>query len=433
MPRLRILALLALASHTTLAAAIPELQQLLDDKKYGDAWVVANQLRDDNEGDEAFDFFYGLAALETANVDEALFAFERVLFLNPNHHRARLEMARCYFLLGDIDSAETALLAVENVNPPENVRKNIEKFREKIDSLKSRRKFTLRPRMELAGGTDSNINSATANDGWILEIPGVSDLGVVASCESLEQDDNYFYGNIGVGAYFPISKHQQIGFDVSYSERAYEVEDGFDQTIGNAFLSFQQRMNKQVLSFGVKHQQFMIEGDDFQQSSGVLLGWTSQQRSGSTQVNLLYSEIEYDGSPGRDISQTVAAFASNWRVGTASHSMTLLFGFEDTLIDVTPHQAKDFTGVMYQVKWSLSDAWQAKFRAFGQVSEYADVYLPFTEVRDDEMVQLNLGLSWRFAKDYSAYFDISHTDNRSNITAFTYDRMNTKLGVRYGF
>ncbi|MFL0796472.1 MAG: tetratricopeptide repeat protein [Cellvibrionaceae bacterium] len=431
MPRLRIFALLALASHTTWAASIPELQQLLDEKKYGDAWIAANQLRNDQEGNEVFDFFYGLAALETANVDEALFAFERVLFVNPNHHRARLEMARCYFLLGDMDSAETALLAVENVNPPENVRKNIQKFREKIDSVKSRREITWRPRMELAGGVDSNANSATADDGWVLEIPGIT--GVIANPESLEQDDNYYSGNIGLGAYFPINKLQQVGFDVSLSDRVYDDVEGFDQTIGNVFLSYQHRVNRQILSLGLKHQQFKIEGDDFQKSDGLILGWASQKRTGSTQANLLYSEIEYDGSPGRDISQAVAAFASSWRAETVNHSMTLLFGFEETLENTATYNAKDFTGLMYQVRWSLAENVQAKFRAFGQMSEYDDVYLPFTEIRDDEMVQLGVGLSWRFAKNYSAFLDVSHTDNRSNITAFTYDRLNTKLGVRYGF
>lgn len=426
-------------THTTdsINKGIDQLRSLIDQREFSQAWLLANQMRVVAEGEEDFDFYYGLAALESAYVNEALFALERVVLINPNHHRARLEMARAYFLLGDMEGAEQALDIVESIDPPPNVQKNISRFRDKIESVKQRREWNFSPRVALATGSDSNINSATSE--LNITVPQLGELRLNDS--SRETDDSFYQIDAGVGVYYPLSKYQRLLMDASVSDKTFSSEDDYDQQIASLYLAYQHQWQQQYLSVGGRYYETSLSGDDFQESNSLSLGWTSQRAAGSNQANLLYSEISYPQDPARDISQTVLAFSSNWNDGTLFHGITLLFGFEDTLKSISnqsgsltnSHNAKDFTGIMYSARWRLNPDWSFSIRGGYQEQEYAARQPVFQVVREDDQVQLGMKFKWKFHKDFSSSFDVSYMDNNSNLDLYAYDRVTAKVGIHYGF
>ena len=71
-----------------------------------------------------FDYAFGIAAVRVGRPGRAIFALERVLWRQPKNHRARLELARAQFDLGNIGVARDEFRAVLEHDPPENVRKN---------------------------------------------------------------------------------------------------------------------------------------------------------------------------------------------------------------------------------------------------------------------------------------------------------------------
>jgi hypothetical protein len=69
-------------SPYTLAAmdeAVSGLNELVAQNRYEEAYVMSRGMLDQYEGDAEFDFLYGLAALESNRISEAVFAFERIL------------------------------------------------------------------------------------------------------------------------------------------------------------------------------------------------------------------------------------------------------------------------------------------------------------------------------------------------------------------
>ncbi len=86
-------------SVNAMATIHQEAQALLDNGKYQHAY----HLLDDNEanlaGDPDFDYLLGTAAVMTKNYEQAIYVFERVLVLRPNHAGARLDMAISYYHL----------------------------------------------------------------------------------------------------------------------------------------------------------------------------------------------------------------------------------------------------------------------------------------------------------------------------------------------
>ncbi|MES2664225.1 MAG: tetratricopeptide repeat protein, partial [Pseudomonadota bacterium] len=88
---------------------IDQLHTLMNAQDFERAYAVALSQSENHQGDAAFDFYFGWAALETGHPDQAVIALERTLMINPDQPRARLELARAYSQLHQWDLAEEQL------------------------------------------------------------------------------------------------------------------------------------------------------------------------------------------------------------------------------------------------------------------------------------------------------------------------------------
>ena len=75
----------------------------------------------------------GLSALAKRDLSGAAANFERVLGLDPTHHRARAELARTYYSMGEFVRARSEFARVLAAEPPDNVRRNLQHFIDLID------------------------------------------------------------------------------------------------------------------------------------------------------------------------------------------------------------------------------------------------------------------------------------------------------------
>ena len=99
--------------------------------QYAQALELGDANLEDWEGDAEFDFLYGLAALEAGSPNEAVFALERVAATSTDgilRERARLELARAYFVTNNLTAAENLFNLVLANNPPLNVQQNVAAF-----------------------------------------------------------------------------------------------------------------------------------------------------------------------------------------------------------------------------------------------------------------------------------------------------------------
>src|SRR5688572_8051771 len=87
-------------------AALDEARGLIQKRDAKRAYDLLSPLEAQRAGDPEFDYLLGLAALDSGQTTRAIFAFERVLAVNPNHPQARAEIARAYFVAGETDAAK---------------------------------------------------------------------------------------------------------------------------------------------------------------------------------------------------------------------------------------------------------------------------------------------------------------------------------------
>ncbi|MDB5708136.1 MAG: hypothetical protein JWL96_206 [Sphingomonas bacterium] len=109
------------------------------------------------------DFLQGLIAMEAHDYAAAVRHFRRLLVREPKTVRARLEIGRAYFMLGDYGNAERQFLFARAGKLPPTVRKNIDRF---LIAIRARKRFSVSVSLTLA--TDSNRNAGPTTDSVTL-------------------------------------------------------------------------------------------------------------------------------------------------------------------------------------------------------------------------------------------------------------------------
>lgn len=124
-----------LATHATAetTSSVDTLKNLVETKQYEQAYALGGASQLELEGTPSFDYYFGLAALESGHYYEATFALERAAIARPDQSRIRLELARAFFLANDFDAARAQFTSVLDENPPPEVKANINAYLKRMN------------------------------------------------------------------------------------------------------------------------------------------------------------------------------------------------------------------------------------------------------------------------------------------------------------
>src|SRR5688572_10316100 len=155
-------ALLVFASACAAATPVDEVRTLLEQGRAAEAYALGRR-HPEELGKPDFDFYYGVAAVDSGHAGEGVLALERYVIQFPDNDRARLELARGYFVLGELVRAREEFETVARKNPPPAVQATIDRFMDSIRAQETRYSTTATAYIEIGGGYDSNVNSGVGN------------------------------------------------------------------------------------------------------------------------------------------------------------------------------------------------------------------------------------------------------------------------------
>ena len=168
-PIVFLVSLLLTSTHILAAedeSPVPAMDALFTQEQYQQAFALGQENLNEWEGDPNFDYIFGLAALESGNANDSVFALERVAATATDsglRALARLELARAYFVTNNLTASKNLFNAVLATNPPPNVQQNIQVFLQLIEARQNAQAPTLNWTISSVIGSDSNANSATSN------------------------------------------------------------------------------------------------------------------------------------------------------------------------------------------------------------------------------------------------------------------------------
>lgn len=426
-----------LAAPAVQAAHDPrQLSDLVESGRYADAYELAHEQVGEHAGEPRFDFYYGVAAIESDALDEGIFALERVLIAQPGSDRARLELARAYFLQGDDRRARREFRTVQAHDPPADVDAQIERYLLAIQRRADHYETTVSGYVELGGGHDSNVNSATT-DSTVDTVIGPVGLN------SASQEKSDYFGRLEGRARVshPVAPDVNLIGGLGARGRFYTDEDQFNTgTVDGRFGALLRRSDWQLQGM-INAGRFYLDGDDYRDQAGVS-GVYQLSLSERSTASLSLDIVEFDYETREALDSTL------WLIGGGlTHTLQsenrptlstrVFFGAEEAddedSVQAQADAERDIIGVQAGLRMWVSPEWTFRGSAEARLSEYEEPGALFSEVRDEEHYRLDLAFDWRPDARWRIGPHLRISSNQSNNDLYEYDRTEFQIRARYDF
>jgi tetratricopeptide (TPR) repeat protein len=441
--RLRPVLLSIVLASSSLAyadALTDQAKALIDQGRSQAAFDLLIPLESARAGEEAYDLLLGIAAVDIGRSSSAVLALERVLAVNPNNTRARAEIARAYFALGEVNTAKQEFEIVKQQGIPAEVTKTIDQFLAAVARLEAEGKTSIKAYAEIALGWDSNVNAATS--GSQVAVPALGGAIVTLGAAGVKKADGYSTLAAGVNYRKPIDPRLALTAGVSASKRMNDTQDTFDTGSwdGNVGLSLKEETD--VYSLALQAGTFYVDNSRYRDTVGLSGQWQRNfdQRTQAT-VFVQYADQRF---PSRaTLFAGKKRDAERWVAGVgfaqAAHDFKTVFygsayaGFEDTRSQPTAELDVRLWGLrggaQHQYRDDLSLFVNANFEKRNNIGK--DSF--FLISRADDTYGVSIGAAYVPAKNWKVTPQYQRTENRSNIRINTYDRDVVSVTVRHDF
>ena len=410
-------------------------ERLIKSGKAADAYALLAPQQANLAGDPDYDYLLGIAALDSGKPNEAIFALERVLAVNPNNLQARAEIARAYFATGEKALARQEFEAVQSRHPPMEVNVTIQKF---LDAINQGQGSTtlLSGYLEAAVGSDSNVNSATGSSQ--VAIPAFGGAIATLNASGIETRDSFANISGGGNLRHAISPDWSVFGGASFDQRINSTQHIFNTGAINGNVGLNLTRARDSYSAALQLQSFSVDNKRYRDGAGMTMQWQRNLQNSSSQFSsyFQYTDLKYPDQSVRDANRYVlgAAYASvlggNY---TPAVYLGLYAGEEKEKQSGVPYLGQKLYGV--RTGGELSIAAQAKL--FGSLSVESRNYGgddPFFLVtRKDTQADLNMGVKFVMRKRWILAPQLAYTRNQSNIIINEYKRTVLSVSLRRDF
>jgi hypothetical protein len=375
-------------------------------------------------GNPAFDFYFGVAAIDSGHAGEGVLALERYIANFPDNIQARLELARGYFVLGEDARAREEFNRVLNANPPPDVVANIDRFLDALRARESAYKTTAGAFVEFGLGYDSNVNGGVKNPALIA--PGVAGLG--------ERHSNFAQASAGASVVHPVAPGVALFGSVAGDFRVHDRAENFDQrslgVTGGASLLREKDLFRASASFSTLD----LDYSHFRNTWSLTGEWTHQlDELQAVNGYLQWADLDYGGINEPRDSHLYGlgagyrrAFIGPWQpLLTANAS----YGREDNRGGAN-FLTRDIWGARVAVAVTPAPRWAVSAGATYYYSDYVD---DVTSGRRDNYYALDLSAGYAVTRNLSVRGELLLSKNDSNVAFFEYRRDVVAVKVRYEF
>ena len=435
MRRLRgvVLALCGLALTQTLQAAPADDIKALVEKGDAKGAYELGKKHPDQLGNPAFDFYFGIAAIDSGRAGEGVLALERYIVNFPDNVQARLELARGYFILGEDTRAREEFSEVLKTKPPAAVVANIERYLDAIRARESVYRTTAGAFVEFGLGYDSNINGGVSDAN--INLPNFGLVTVAAGGVKISSSFAQLTG--GANIVHPVAPGLAVFGSVTADYKMHDIHREFDQgnlnLAGGVSYLREQDLYRATLSFNT----FDVDYNRFRDVTGLTGEWTRQlDELQAVSGFLQYAELDYAGDNAvRDSRLTGVgagyrrSFIGPWR---PLLSLSGSYAQENNRRN-RDDLGRDIYGLRAAVGLTPAPRWAVSAGATFQLSDYdaPDVLLATT--RRDKYYAADLTASYALTRNLSLRGELLLSKNESNIALFQYKREVIAVKVRYDF
>jgi tetratricopeptide (TPR) repeat protein len=169
--------------------------KLFKEKKYKDAYEIFYSLSKSDLGNQDLNFYLGRAAYEQGEYDLAISYYDRILFLEPNNSRVKLEVAQSYLMLKNyVQAIKEFQNVLIDTKIPQNVRTNVQSKLDFINNTMQKHFFSGALIFDLS--YDSNVDNSSAAGDYTIYVPQLSSDLTLSNSSDTKSD--YYADTIAV-------------------------------------------------------------------------------------------------------------------------------------------------------------------------------------------------------------------------------------------
>lgn len=435
--------LIALALSARAEDPLAAAQALLDAHKPAEAYALLKPLEESRAGEPGFDYLLGIAALDSGQPLEAMFALERVVDLAPDNGPARTELARAYLALGETEDARREFNKVKAQQVPDDVAQRIDQYLSTIEVYENATRTRFRPYVQMGLGYDSNVNSAT--DQNLVAVPALGGVVFELSDQSLELDSAVWDLAAGLSFTSPLSADKRLSLygQIGLDHRLALSEGEFTTTDAAGQLGLHYRRERDQFRVGVEADKLKVKGGSTVASDRELGGTTAQWQHSFSDTDQLtvfgqFSMVRFPAQQVRNVNRYTGgvgyAHVFAGVAGAPALFASAFGGVEDAQRESTgAHFGRDFYGLRVGGQLDIG----AQGAVFGAVTWQGSAYdsrdPTFLVTRDDDFFDVNAGYRHQLDKHWSVVPTVRWNRNDANIPTSNFDRYEVLMTVRNDF
>lgn len=427
-------------------ASSHDLQPLIllnKQNKFNQAYDLAIRMRGDWEGDEDFDFNFGLAAAQTRHFNEAIFAFERLIYIQPNNIRVHLELARCHYFLNNLTAAKAGFQQVASQNPSKELQSQINHFLNRIAEQQQQVEQSWVNTLGIAAGHDSNINAAADLESidatfFYENTPALK--GVLTLNDDQKTKDSPYYQVRGKSFYLqPLSKRSSLDLSLSGAHKDNTLDDDYDLSSLSLQGGLRYVRGEYNYRIGAVARQYWLASDNLQNQLLANISWQWVfARNWKTTTELEIGRQNNHINNALNFLQWQGKLALKHRTNSFSQNLQLGFGQDKANESKFEYQGRNYITLGYQATTPFTSKQQGygllNYRLNDHVGAYADDHVFFAgETREDKMAQVVLGWAYSFMPNTALRIQASHHINSSNLELYDYQRTLIETGLSISF
>ena len=432
-----ILLLCALQCTVHADALTDEAERLINERQSQQAYELLIKQLLNRSGTVDYDLLLGIAALNSGHPTEAVFAFERVLDVDPDNSRARAELGRAYFEMGENAAAREEFNNVNRQEIPETIGSTIDEYLAELDARLATTKKRFTAFAEVALGYDSNVNSAT--DSSTIAIPAIGNLSFTLDDSSQELDSGFIEGGFGAAFSMPWAGTDNLGVfgSANFHEKYSWDETDFRTRSADAQLGLSYTREKNQYRISILGQHFGLDKASYRNLGGGRLAWLHTWNDRTIISSYAQWAVERYLTVGvRDVnsySGGIGVIHLMNRTGTPVISATIFGGTDDEVDNSRSDVGRNYIGVRMSGEYNYNE----KTKLFGnftyQFSDYGSVDPLFREEREDNFIFLRAGVEYAVGKNWYVKPEVQYLLSDSTIPINDYNRWQLMATARYNF
>lgn len=425
-----------LAASNVLAATSADLERLINLGQATEAYRIGTAgPRPAN--DATYDYFLGVAAVDAGNGIEGAKILEAYVARNPADLRARLELARAWFLTGENEKAKREFETAKAAKPPAEVVANIDAYLRAIDERTKAQPATPQPSLtgyaETGLGHDTNVNSGVSSQTLTLPVAGA----VVLDQSGARQSAAFARFAGAAQLTLPVSGPVSAFAGINLDSRFHSHNESFNNLYGAFQSGAALTVERHLFRASVNYNTLVLNRSVYRTSPSLMAEW--QVALGEKTVlsaSVQQGRLAYTGANFlRDGRFTTLTTGLRHGLNAAWNPVLVLSA--NTGRERNYREREDFSRnsdggrVGFEVtpveRLTLSAGYSM------QSSRHIAEDLFFAIARNDRFKGLDIGASYVFSQQWSMRAELSVTETKSNLDLFSNRRAVGSVNVRYGF